>query len=124
MLGDDNFGLSCLHQLKGHKFLVLGNHDTSARLDKYEDTDIFYDITMGYRIKHNNWTFLLYHYPIITENYQEKHKVISLCGHSHTKDPFLHWPQGLIYHCEVDAHGGYPVNITQIVKDIDEKLRT
>ena len=124
MLGDNKFGLSCLRRLAGWKYLILGNHDTNDRIQLYEDSDIFMDIQFGHRLKYNHWTFLLNHYPVLTENYQDRHKVISLCGHSHTTDPFLHWPHGLIYHCEVDAHGGYPVSIDQIVSDIKSQLNT
>lgn len=122
-LGDTEKGIHCIQQLNGRKHLIIGNHCTDARVQMYKDANIFESISFGDRIKYKNWTFLLNHYPLITENYQDKHKVISLCGHSHTKDPFLHWSQGLIYHCEVDAHGGYPVSIEQIYSDIQEKLK-
>lgn len=124
MLNDDKFGISCLHQLKGVKHLVAGNHDTLSRLAMYETSNIFKSISFGERLKYGNWTYLLNHYPLLTDNYQEKHKVISLCGHSHTTDPFLHWPSGLIYHCEVDAHDGYPVNLEEIDKTLHGKLKT
>ena len=122
MLNDNKFGLSCLRRLVGEKYLIPGNHDSDNRIQLYEDSGIFMDIHFGYRLKYNHWTFLLNHYPILTENYQDRHKVISLCGHSHTKDPFLHWDSGLIYHVEVDAHDGYPVSIDQIESDIRKKL--
>ena len=123
MLNDNKFGLSCLRRLAGEKYLIPGNHDTEDRIQLFKDYGIFKDIQFGYRLKYNHWTFLLNHYPIITENYQDRHKVISLCGHSHTTDPFLHWQSGLIYHCEVDAHNGYPVSVDQIEMDIRQKLK-
>ena len=124
MLGDSAYGMHCLAQIPGYKHLILGNHDTDARIQLYEDSGIFTSVGWGGRLKHNGWIYLLSHYPQITENYQDRHKVISLCGHSHTKDPFLHWDQGLIYHCEVDAHDLYPVSIDQIETDIRQKLKT
>lgn len=122
MLNNDEFGLKCLRRLNGFKYVVVGNHDTIARVMKYQDSGIFMSVDYGGRLHHNGWTYLLSHYPQITENYQDRHRVISLCGHSHTKDPFLHWDNGLIYHVEVDAHDGYPVSIDQIESDIRKKL--
>ena len=122
MLNDDEFGIKCLRQIPGYKYLVVGNHDTNSRIEKLQDANIFFSIDCGRRMKYKKWTLLMSHYPQITENYQDRHKVISLCGHSHTKDPFLHWDKGLIYHVEVDAHNGYPVSIDQIESDIRKKL--
>ena len=121
-LGDTEKGINCIKQLNGYKHLIAGNHCTDKRLEMYKEANIFESISFCERIKYNHWTFLLNHYPILTENYQDRHKVISLCGHSHTKDPFLHWDNGLIYHVEVDAHNGYPVSIDQIESDIRKKL--
>lgn len=123
MLNDDRNGISYLNQLNGYKYIILGNHDSANRISLYRSVNGVVSIEWGYRLKHNGWIYILSHYPQITENYQEKHKVISLCGHSHTKDPFLHWDQGLIYHCEVDAHDLYPVSIDQIEMDIRQKLK-
>lgn len=123
MLGNTEFGLSCLRQLPGYKHLIFGNHCTDERIKAYAASKIFVSAEWGGRLKYKHWTFLLSHYPQITENYQERHKVISLCGHSHTNNPFLHWDKGLIYHCEVDAHNLYPVNIDKIYLDISGKLQ-
>ena len=122
MLNNDEFGLKCLRRLNGFKYIIVGNHDSISRIQKYQDSGIFMSVDYGGRLHYNGWTYLFSHYPQITENYQDRHKVISLCGHSHTKDPFLHWDNGLIYHVEVDAHNGYPVSIDQIESDIREKL--
>ena len=122
MLNDDDMGLKYLRQLKGHKFLAIGNHDSDTRIYKYMKANIFNSIQFGYRMKWGKWTYLLSHYPILTENYQDKHKVISLCGHTHTNDPFSDWDKGIIYHCEVDAHNGYPINIRTIEQNIKLKI--
>ena len=44
MLHDNKFGLTCLRQLKGHKYLAYGNHDTNDRIEIYKDAKIFEDI--------------------------------------------------------------------------------
>ena len=68
-----------------------------------------------------NW--FLCHYPVYTNNYNGDYHSFdalwSLCGHIHTKDPFLELKKGIMsYHCELDAHNNHPVSIKQIKRDI------
>ena len=37
VLKNDDFGIECLKQLKGHKYLAVGNHDSNLRINKYEE---------------------------------------------------------------------------------------
>ena len=66
------------------------------------------------------------HYPTITSNHDYNKplnkRLINLCGHTHTKDKFADWDKGIIYHVELDAHNNTPVNIEEIIKDIEIKL--
>jgi calcineurin-like phosphoesterase family protein len=126
MLGPDiQQGLSYLRRLNGVKFLVIGNHDTNARIDAYRASGIFADIQFGYRLHYKGMSFYLSHYPTLTANYDDdkplKAKTINLCGHSHTNDKFQDFNNNLIYHCELDAHNYYPVPLDTIITDIKEK---
>ena len=122
MLNDNIEGLKCLKQLKGNIFIAIGNHDTDARISLYQNCYNVKDVQMAYRIKHNNQTYYLSHYPTIASNHDEdkplSRRVINLCGHVHTRDRFCDMDKGLIYHCELDAHDCYPVKIEDILNDI------
>lgn len=118
MLNDNEIGIKLLSQLKGHKYLAIGNHDSDARIDKYRAANIFEDIQFAYRFRYHKWYFYATHYPTITYNPNDAHWCC-LCGHMHTKDKFVQWDLGC-YHCELDGHQNMPVSIEQIIKDIKE----
>ncbi|MBO7696781.1 MAG: metallophosphoesterase family protein [Methanobrevibacter sp.] len=124
-LNNNEEGMSYMRRLPGKKHVIWGNHDTVARQELMwlENFDC-----LGYAniLKYNGYHFYLSHYPTLTSNYDDdkplKRKTINLCGHSHTKDKFLDFNKGLIYHVELDAHNCYPVLLDDIIKDIKEKL--
>lgn len=127
MLNNDKEGCNCIRRLNGQIFIIGGNHCTNNRIQLYNNIrhDISY-IGLATIIKHKGYNFYLSHYPTITSNYDVdkplKKRVINLCGHSHTTDPFLDWDKGLIYHCELDAHNCYPICLDDIIKNIKNKL--
>ena len=128
MLGDIDKGIRCLQQLNGKIFIIRGNHDTDNRVQTYVNIspNIQY---LGYAapLKYDGYTFFLTHYPTLVGNYDKdkalKKQVINICGHRHVTDPFYDWNESNIYHCEVDAHNGYPVLIDDIIKDINKKIK-
>lgn len=117
-------GLTCLKQLKGNIHIVRGNHDSDARMELYNKCSNVVEVTEGQFFKYNNYHFYLSHYPCITDNYDNhkslKTRIINLCGHRHTTNPFEDMDKGLIYHVELDAHGCYPISIDEIIQDIKE----
>lgn len=125
MLNDNETGLKLIKSLKGNIHIILGNHDTTERESLYDSCYNIVSINMAERFKYNKYHFFLCHYPTLCGNYDDgkelrKH-MISLCGHTHTKDKFADWDKGLIYHVELDAHGNAPVSIETIIADIKEK---
>lgn len=123
MLNDDIEGCNCIRRLNGQIYIIAGNHCTANRWQKY--ANIRHDIIplgLATIIKYRGYRFYLSHYPTITSNYDVdkplKTRVISLAGHSHTKDRFKDMDKGLIYHCELDAHNCYPVSLDDIITDI------
>ncbi len=125
MLNDINYAATCFNQLTGFKEIILGNHDTVAKQDLYHRLRGVMDIQLAKIIKYNNFNFFLCHYPTICSSHgYEKHlknRLINLCGHSHTNDPFADWDKGYIYHCELDAHDLMPICIDQIIAEIKQK---
>lgn len=126
MLNDNFEGINCLRRLNGNIKIIFGNHDTDSRKDLYKE--LWNVEVLGYAtmIKAEGYTFYLSHYPTITSNHDVdkplKKRVINIAGHTHTTDPFADFNKGLIYHCELDAHGIAPVSIEQIITDIKKKI--
>lgn len=115
-----------ISSMKGHFKIILGNHDTSTRAQMYSECENI-DSILGFAdiIKYHKYHFYLSHFPTLTSNldYDKplKQRTFNLCGHTHTNNPFLDSDKGYIYHCEVDAHNCYPVNIEQIILELKEQ---
>ena len=126
MLNDNDEGLRCIKHLKGRIHIIRGNHDSESRLQLYTSCWNIVEIIEGKFLNYNGYHFYLSHYPCLCSNWDYdkplKARTISLCGHTHTKDKFVDMDKGTIYHCEVDAHNCYPVEINQIIKDIEERI--
>ena len=126
MLNDNETGIKLLKSLKGNIHIIRGNHCTDARVQLYSQCWNVVEI-MGYAdiLKYNGYRFYLSHYPTIVSNYDDdkplKAKVINVCGHQHTQDPFVDWNKGIIFHAEVDSNNCYPWNIEDIIQKIKEK---
>ena len=117
MLKNDDFGLQCLKRLNGHKYLAIGNHDSDARIERYKQENIFEDIQYGYRIRNGKCDIYAQHYPAMMGNYNDKHPVICLAGHTHSPDRFQNMANGC-YNVALDAHGCYPVQLGTALTDI------
>lgn len=127
MLNDDEHGLKFLQRLNGHIQMVRGNHDTDNRLHMYAECWNVESVgDWATVIKSGKQSIYLSHYPTITSNYDVdkplKTRVINVCGHSHTKDPFADWDKGLIFHCELDTNNCKPWNLEDILKAIRKRL--
>lgn len=122
MLCDNVEGIRLLKQLKGHIHIICGNHETDARRALYENCYNVVEVVDAKRLKYDGYHFFLSHYPCLCANYDDgrslKKQCISLCGHSHYRNPFRDMGKGLIYHCELDCHKNMPVEINKIVEDI------
>jgi calcineurin-like phosphoesterase family protein len=122
MLGDNDYGLSCLKQLKGRIHIIRGNHCTNTRMELYKTCWNVTEVCEGKFLRYGKYHFYLSHYPCLTSNNDDdkplKARTISLCGHSHTRDKFQDMDKGLIYHCELDAHDNKPILIDDIIEDI------
>lgn len=119
----DNFKM--LSQLNGNIHIILGNHCTSTRRKMYETLPQVVSISYADMIQYHKYHFYLSHYPTLTANLDDgkplRARTINLCGHSHATDPFADWEKGCIYHCEVDAHNGFPVSLDTIIEDMKQR---
>lgn len=117
MLKNDEYGLECLKQLNGRKYLAIGNHDSNRRIELYDRENIFKDIRYGYRFEASKISFWAQHYPAMMGNYKDKHPTICLAGHTHSPDPYQAMDNGT-YNVALDAHKCYPVSLAQIIEDV------
>ena len=123
MLKDNDLGRKCFNQLRGYKYIILGNHDSEARQEFYPSLRGIIGMAYAKPIKFNKYTFFLCHYPTKVGNYddEETHKKkYCLCGHTHTNNRWLDFKDCKSYHVELDAHNNTPIHIEDIVKDIQK----
>ena len=125
MLNDNEQGLKCIKQLKGNLHIVIGNHDTEERIKLYNECHNVVEVEYAYRLKYKKYHFFLTHYPTLCSNWGDgkglKQKTINICGHTHTKDPFIDWSKGVIFHCEMDTNYCNPWLLDNIIKKLKEK---
>lgn len=119
MSGNEKEWNRIYYNLNGNIIFIVGNHDTSNKIDKY-----IFDYEMEcwglaaiYKYS-KKYRFYLSHYPTYTVNYEDKkHPLINLHGHTHQKDKFFN-NNPYMYNVALDAHDCTPVTITQIIEDI------
>lgn len=123
-LSDNAIAIEYIKRLNGTIKWLRGNHDTENRVNEVQNAcpnvHLIGDMDTSWAtiLKSGKWTFYLSHYPTLVGNYNEDYrKFYNLCGHSHYQDRFTDIANK-IYHCEMDAHDCYPVNIEEIKQDI------
>lgn len=101
--------------------IVVGNHDTNARISMYSSLWNVVDVSYGDRIKIGKYCFMLSHFPMVTTNFDDDKKprarVYHLYGHTHSKDIFENFSNGGI-NISVDANE-YPVSENEIISFIE-----
>ncbi len=120
-------GIELISRLNGNLHVIRGNHDTEKRWEAYHQLyPKIIELETAKFWKYGKYHFYLSHFPSLTANYDNekplKSKTINICGHTHTTDRFIDFDKGLIYHCEVDAHNGFPITIDEIIEDIKQKI--
>lgn len=114
-MGPNDISMPYLEKIKGHKYLIIGNHDTVNKIMEYKNRNIFEDIEFGDRIKYKKKMFELSHRPMLMGNGSNE-KIWNLHGHTHQLHAFDSVP--LCYNVGVDAHDCYPISIEKIYNDI------
>ena len=122
MLNDNDEGVRLIKSLKGHIHIICGNHDSEARRALYADCYNVVEVTDAKRLKYDGYHFFLSHYPCLCANYDDgrplKKQCVSICGHSHYRNPFRDMDKGLIYHCELDCNSIQPILIDKIIENL------
>lgn len=125
MLGDNEFGMKALNQLKCRIHIILGNHCTLAREALYKTCVNVVEVVPAARLKYKGYHFFLTHFPCLTGNLEReslKQMTLNLSGHTHSKQKFF---QDLpyVYNISVDAHNNCPVSIEEIITDMQNHVR-
>lgn len=102
-----------IERMNGHLHVILGNHDTPARVAMYETCANVVDVKYADLIHYKGYHLFLTHFPCMTANLEKeslKQCTINVYGHTHQKDLFY---QGIpfMFHCGMDAHDCHPVFI-------------
>jgi calcineurin-like phosphoesterase family protein len=114
-----------LYRLNGKIIVIIGNHDTDARIRIYEIVHNIIDVKYADRIKIDKYNFWLSHYPTNTINFDYdankplSYLVLNLHGHTHQTTNFIN-DNYTQYHVGVDSHNNTPVAAEDIIKEIKE----
>ena len=127
MLNDNEHGLKCINRLNGKIHLIIGNHDTSTRIELYKQCPNIVSIDYAKEIKIGKNYFWLCHYPTITANYDDnkpwaKH-LINIYGHTHQTEKFYKIKETseinpYMYCVCLDGHNNRPVDLNEILEYI------
>ena len=124
-LGTDiDFVKETLKTLNGKIHLIIGNHDTPAKIKIYEASDNVVEIVWTTQIEYNGRKFYLSHYPTLTAdlNSNPDKCVFNLFGHTHSKEKFYE-DRPYMYNVAVDAHDNRPVSIEEVFTDIQNEIK-
>lgn len=116
MLGDNESGIEYIKKMNGNIHVILGNHDTDARVELYKECPNIKSVQYAHRLKWKKWSIYLSHCPMIVAHNDETPKLWSFHGHTHSKEKFSDLSH--CYNVNLDAHNCYPVELEQILEDI------
>lgn len=121
MLNDTEQGLAAAARLKGRWHLILGNHDTLTRAERYKELPNVVEVCYATIIKYKKFHFYLSHYPTLTGNDKPGLycNLLNLYGHTHQTQPFSFYSP-YMYNVGVDAHDCKPVEVEKVLADMRE----
>lgn len=124
MLNNNYEGARLIKNLKGKIHIILGNHDTDARMGLYENFYNVVEVLYATMIHYNGYHFYLSHFPTVTSNLEKenlKQCTINLYGHTHQKTNFYN-DMPFMYHVGLDSHNCTPVSLDDIIEDCKAKV--
>ena len=123
ILCDIDKGIECIKRLNGNIHLIVGNHSTNNKIGRIiVECPNVVEVKDIIILKYCKYKFYLSHYPTLC-GYDDgrplKKQCVSLCGHSHYRNPFRDMDKGLIYHCELDCNSIQPISIDKIIEELE-----
>lgn len=114
-----------IERLNGHIHIVLGNHDTPARIEMYRFCKNVVEVCYATMIHYNGYHFFLSHYPCMTANLEKeslKQCTINLFGHTHQTNNFYN-DIPFMYHVGMDSHNCTPVLLDDAIEEMKNKVQ-
>lgn len=97
-------------------YLIKGNHD--GFLKDYSNTKVnFKWVKQYYELKYNNYTFIMFHYPILVWN-KKHYGSIHLYGHCHISEKGRQIPVDYMknsFNVNCEFHNYMPINLNDII---------
>ena len=119
---DTDYICDIIGNLRGRIHLIIGNHDTPAKIELYKERKIC-EVLYATQIKFKKRLFYLSHYPTMTADLQSNPEkaIFNLFGHTHSKDKF-YGDSPYMYNVAVDANDNKPVLIDDIYTEIMSRI--
>jgi calcineurin-like phosphoesterase family protein len=119
MLGDNEYGLSCLRRLNGTIKIIRGNHDTDSRWKLYQTLPNVECLGWAEVIKYKKYQFYLSHHPTMTSNLDKapylKMHLINLFGHTHQQKTFYN-DIPFMFHVGLDSNDNKPILLDDAIE--------
>ena len=134
MLGDNEYGMSCLRQLNGNIVIIPGNHDTKTRLALYETlpnvrvlkSNVPDLVPAGVYFKYKKYMFYFSHHPTMTSNLEKdpylRAHLINIFGHTHQKKRFYN-DIPFMFHAGLDSNNCAPVLLDDAIVAMREEMK-
>ena len=107
-----------LEQLKGHKHLILGNHD-DFWLSKADVNRYFESVSLMAEVQVKGTWVTLCHYPMVT--WKNMNKTYMIHGHIHGNTNADYWPllwrRENVLNASVEVNDYYPVTFEELVEN-------
>ena len=107
-----------LRQLKGHKHLLVGNHDTSW-MERVPLSRYFVDVEELSVVTDGKRTIAMCHYPLLTWKHQHRANSYMIHGHLHNNTDQDFWPsicaRERLLNAGVDINSFMPVTIEELI---------
>lgn len=117
--------MALIERLNGRLHIILGNHDTPARIKMYALCKNVVDIKYADMIHYRHYHFYLSHFPTLTANLEKEslHQcTICLYGHTHQQSNFYN-DIPFMYHVGVDSHNCYPILLDDAIEEMKAKVK-
>ena len=114
-----------IERMNGNLHIILGNHDTPARIKMYAMCKNVIDIKYADMIHYNGYHFYLSHFPTLTGNLEKeslKQCTCNLFGHTHQCNNFFE-DRPYMYHVGTDSHNCYPVLLDDVIEEMKNKVK-
>ena len=117
--------MAFIEGMNGNIHIILGNHDTPARIEMYRFCKNVVEVVYATMIHYNGYHFFLSHYPCMTGNLEKeslKQCTINLFGHTHQQKNFFE-DRPYIYHVGMDSHVCCPITLDSAIEDMKNKVK-